>query len=277
MAYDTTYLLDMIAKKAAIPQNQSTFDNEEILEVASTAIAEQILPDLLKSRQDFLVVYDDITPTQKASDNYEWIRIPYRSVGQSIISLCDPENDVEIDQTYYWVEGNKVYIDGNSLSEYRVRYHLRPSQLVETSSVGEIKSINRNTGEISVSSRPIGFTTALTYDFVKSAAGFDILARDLTCSSFPSVTGMIFTVADIPDELAVGDYVCLSDQSPVPQIPIEWFPFLASYTAASLLESLGDVAAAQKIESKLGTLRSNALNMVSPRVQNKSKPIIPRS
>jgi hypothetical protein len=121
------------------------------------------------------------------------------------------------------------------------------------------------------------FLRVKTYDFVKKDAGYDILAKDKTCSSIPSVTDLVFAVADIPSELAVGDYVCLSDQSPVPQIPTTWFPFLASYTAASILESIGDVQGAQKIEAKIDRLKKNALNLIAPRIQNKSKPIVPRS
>jgi hypothetical protein len=276
MAYDTTYLLDMIAKKAAIPQNQSTFDDPEILEVASAAITEEILPDLLRARQEYLVTYDDLSTTQAASDNYKWIRIPYRAVGQAIVSVCDPTNDIEIDPTYYWIEGNKIFIDGCSLNLYRVRYHLQPSQLVEVAAVGTITSIDRGTGTIAVSSIPSTFTTVKTYDFVKKDAGYDILAKDKTCSSIPSVTDLVFAVVDIPSELAVGDYICLSDQSPVPQIPTSWFPFLASYTAASILESIGDIQGAQKIEAKIDRLKKNALNLIAPRIERKSKAILPR-
>lgn len=277
MAYDTTYLLEMIEKKAAIPLNQSTFDNAEILEMASDVILEEVLPDLLRSRQEFLVVYEDLVPTKLSSDNYGWIGVPYRAVGQSIISVCDPNDDEEIDQTYYWIENNKIYFENDWGQAYRIRYYLRPSQLVETSAVGTITNIDTVTGIITVSSRPSTFTTSLTYDFVKKNAGFDTLTRDVTCTALPTVSQMTFNVADLPSELSVGDYVCISDQSPVPQIPIEWFPFLASYTAAAILESVGDVSAAQKIETRLARLKANALNIISPRVQNKSKPIIARS
>ena len=277
MAYDTTYLLEMIEKKAAIPLNQSTFDNSEILEMASDVVLEEILPDLLRSRQEFLVVYEDLVPTKLADDNYGWIRIPYRAVGQSIISVCDPEDDAEIDQTYYWVENNKIYFENDWTKSYRVRYYLRPSQLVETSAVGTITNIDTVTGIVTVSSRPSTFTTGLTYDFVKKNAGFDTLIRDVACTDLPTVSQMTFAPANLPYELAVGDYVCISDQSPVPQIPVEWFPFLASYTASAILESIGDVAAAQKIEARLPRLKSNALNIISPRIERKSKAIIARS
>lgn len=272
MAYDTEYLLSIIEKKAAIPLNQSTFDNSEILEMASDAILEEILPDLLRARQEFLVTYEDLTTTKGSSDNYGWIRVPHRAVGQAVVSVCDPEDDNEIAQEDYWVENNKIFFEEEGT--YRVRYHLRPSRLVETSSVATITDINRSTGVITVNARPSSFTTSQEYDFVKKKAGFDILSKDTTSSAFPTITQMTFS--SIPDELAVGDYICLADESPVPQLPVDWFQFLASYTAAAILESIGDTAAAQKIESRLARLKSNALSIISPRVQNKSKPIVVR-
>ena len=277
MAYDNTYLLDMIEKKAAVPTNQNTFSPAEILELATDAIIEEILPDLLKSRQEFLVVWEDLTPTKLSGDNYHWIRIPYRAVGQSIISVCRPEDDDEIDQTFYWVENNKIYFEDQGLTTYRIRYYLRPGHLVEASAVGTISNIDTVTGIITTTARPTSFTTSLNYDFVRGKAGFDILAKDKACSALPTTTGMTFTASDLPSELAVGDYVCISDQSPVPQIPVEWFPFLASYTAALILNSIGDVSCAVKMEGNLPRLKANALNIIAPRVERKSKAIIARS
>jgi hypothetical protein len=112
---------------------------------------------------------------------------------------------------------------------------------------------------------------------VRGKAGFDLLAKDLTATVPTSpTTQVVFATTDLPSELEIGDYVCLSDQSPVPQIPVEWFAYLAHYTAAAVLESLGDMDGAKKIEARLPKLRSNALSLISPRAQNKSKAFISR-
>ena len=278
MAYDNTYLLDMIDKKAAVPTNQNTFSRAEVLEVATDAIMEEVLPDLLKSRQEFLITYDDLATTKRTSDNYYWIRIPYRAVGQAIISVCSPDDDSEIDQSSYWVENNKIYFDHQFLTTYRIRYYLRPGHLIEASAAGTITTIDRTTGVITTSARPTAFTTGLSYDFVRGKAGFDLLAKDLTCSAIPTspTTSKTFTVADIPSELEAGDYICIADQSPVPQLPVEWFPYVASYTAASILNSLGDREAATKIEASLERLKKNALNIIAPRIEKVSKAIVSR-
>jgi hypothetical protein len=81
-------------------------------------------------------------------------------------------------------------------------------------------------------------------------------------------------VADRPSELAVGDYIALADESPIPQIPVEWFSYLALLTAVQTLESLGDSDAAQLVAQRLQKIEKNALSLISPRIKRKSKAII---
>jgi len=282
MSYDTTSLLESIERRASIPLSQSTFSEQEILDVATDVISETILPDILKTRQEFLTYWEDVVPIKRAQDNYSWVRIPERAIGQTIISLCEPEDDAEINPTLYWIESNKVYLNDDRTDAVRVRYSIRPGKLVEVSAVGAISSIDRGTGVIAVTARPTTFTStvksdqasAVKYDLVKRAAGFDLLGKDLSATmSNLNSTDITFVVTDIPSELEVGDYVCLADTTPVPQIPTEWFQYLAQHTASSILESLGDLEGAKKVESKLQYMRNNALSLVSPRIKKKSKAI----
>jgi hypothetical protein len=272
MAYDSTYLLNTIKHRAAIPQNQSTFTDQEILDVANEALSEHILPDILKARQEFYIYWDDLTPTKRASDNYSWLRIPERAVGQTVVDLCEPDDDTPLCAEAYWVENSKIYFDPDRPDAVRVRYYLRPGKLVETSACGTISTINTTTGEVVVTLAPSDFTTSLRYDLVRGKAGFDLLAKDLTVVSIVGTT-ITFTASDLPSELQAGDYVCVADESPVPQIPVEWFPYLAQHTASLLLESLGDFDGAKKVEARLGKMRENALSLISPRVVKKSKAI----
>lgn len=272
MAYTNTTLLDQIKQRAAIPISQNTFENQDILDLASEIIETELLPKILQAKQEFYVTYDDIATTKESSDNYAWIRIPSRAVGQSIISVCDPDDDTEIDRTDYWVEGSKIYFnEGVSSETFRIRYYLKPSKLVTLTSVATISAIN--SGTISVSAIPSDYTTADKYDFVRASPGYDSLAISKTCSSISS-PDMSFTASDVPSELAVGDYVCMADESPVPQIPVEWFSYLAQLTAVQILESIGDNEAATVAVKRLARMEKNVLSLISPRVEKKSKAII---
>jgi hypothetical protein len=264
----------MIERRAAIPLSQNTFSEDEILELANEVVSDIILPDILKSRQDFFVVWEDLTPTQGANDNDPWIRIPTRAIGQSIVSLSEPDTDYDFTPCSYWVEGSKIYLDWDRTTPVRVRYHLRPGQLVTTNKVGTITAIDTILNTVSINSRPSEFTNGAKVDFIRGNAAFDLLAKDsiMSFDADPQITTTLY-LDSLPPELQKGDYICLADQSPVPQIPVEWFSYLSQHVAAIVLEANGDFEAAKKIEAKLGVIRNNALSLISTRIERKSKAI----
>lgn len=272
MAYTNSILLSSIKRRALIPNSQQTFQDDELLDMASEVIESFVMPLILQSRQEFYVTYDDIAITKRSSDNFGWIRIPQRAIGQSIVEVRNT-NDYPLDSTDYWVEGSKIYFGDASSGTYRVYYYIRPSKLVEVSECGRITDINTTTGEITVSSVPSDFTTSLEYDFVRGKASFDTLGRNLTASAV-GASSITFTASDLPSELVVGDYVATSDESPIPQIPVEWFNYLAQLTAVQVLESIGDHEAMKLAAAKLEKMEKHMLSLISPRIEKKAKAIV---
>jgi hypothetical protein len=273
MSYTTANLLTSIKNRAFFPVGQDTFEDSDLLDIASEIIETDLLPKLMQARQEFFVVYNTLTTTKRTTDTYPWIRIPERAVGQAIICLKD-DNDDPVHPTDYWVEGSKIYLDeGAAGNSYRVYFYLRPGKLVETADAGLITAIDTATGIITVTP-PSTFTTSKEYDFVRAKAGFDTLSTNLTASAVGATT-MTFTAADLPSELAVGDYVCLADQTPIPQIPVEWFGYLGLLTAIQVLEDLGDTDAAAVAQKKLARIEKNCLSLVQPRIEKRSKAIKP--
>ena len=274
MSFTTATLLDKIKRIAAVPTSSSTFDDSELLEIANDAIQGDILPDILKARQEFLVVWDDVMPID--ADPYPYIRVPDRAVGRSIIGVYNPDSDFIENPTLYYVENDKIYFIDESITLRRIRYYQRPAKLVEVSSCARITNVVLNTDplltDITVSSVPISYTDADLYDIVRAKAGFDLLQKDITVT----IVGTTITMAtsSVPSEIQVGDYVCLADTTPVPQIPVEWFTYLANHTAALILDSIGDMEAAAKIEKKLPAMRKGALSLISPRVEKRGKAIM---
>jgi hypothetical protein len=275
MSYTTATLLENIAKRAAIPTSQGTFSDAEILEIATEAIETEVLPKILQARQEFYVKAQTFTSTKESGDLYSWIRIPARAVGQAVIGLYDVSTDEPIDQELYWVEGNKIIID-SAVGSYRLRYYLRPNSLVETTYAAQILTINRTSGIITVTAAPSGITTGTVIDFIKATPGFDTLGLDVTIS-LVSGTSYTFAITDIPSELAVGDYIAITGETPVPQIPAEWYTYLAQWATVELLESLGDLEAAAVASKRLPRIEKNALSLISPRIEKKSKAIVKQS
>jgi hypothetical protein len=189
----------------------------------------------------------------------------------SIVDLKD-SNYAIVRESDYFIEGNKVmFYDKAAGTTIKVYYNLRPGKLIQTEDCTTVGS--ETSGVITAGSTiPSTYTLLKTYDFIKANAGFDALGIGKAISAVDSTT-MTFASTDVPAGLAAGDYICLADESPVPQIPIEFFPYLSQLTAIQILEGIGDYENASKLESKLPEMKHNALSMIAPRVKNRSKPI----
>ena len=271
MAYTTEDLLLSVKRKALIPESQDTFEDSEILDIASEQIETKIFPEVCRARQDFYIVSELCTVTKGSSDKYGYLYIPKRASGMSILDMKDSNYSYLRDSDYF-IEGNKIMFwdkaDGTSI---RVYYRLRPGKLVETTAC--MTSTSSASGVIGAATVPSTFTASETYDFVKVNPGFDTLAINISATSV-GTSDITFTSTNVPSTFAVGDYVCLADESPVPQIPIEWFAYLSHLTAIAILESIGDYENAGKLEGKLPEMKANALSLIAPRVKNKSKAIV---
>lgn len=273
MAYTNSQLLLSIKRRVLMPISQQTFEDNEILDLASEIIETDLLPKILQSRQEFYVTYTDLTLTKRSTDNFAWVRIPKRAVGQSIVTIKDTQ-DNSLDQSSYWVEGSKIYFGSVDSGTYRIYYHLRPGKLVEVSECALITDVTSNV--ITVSAFPTGFDTAgLKYDLIRGSAAFDSLNHSISRSAIDTgALTITFAASDVSSELAVGDYVTIEDETPIPQIPVEWFNYLAQLTAVQILESIGDHEAMKTAMTKLGRIEQNMLTLISPRIERKPKAII---
>src|SRR5690606_8653031 len=88
------------------------------------------------------------------------------------------------------------------------------------------------------------------------------------------ISGTTIEFSSLPDELAVGDYVCLAGESPVPQIPVEFHALLAQEVVVKVLEALGK--STKDAKDDLKTLKENLPNLITPRVQGESRRVVNR-
>lgn len=183
------------------------------------------------------------------------------------------------------------YIAGSGLIGYRVKgmnlillpsavttavslrqtYYAQPNELV-SSGYATVLTINTTTRVVTTVAAH-GYTTASVLDLVRAAEGFDSMAIDQTPTA---AAGSSLTFASLPSGLAVGDYVCLARQSPVPQIPSEYHPILAQRVACTWLQAAGYKPELQAAEATLQTMESAIGILSSPRVDTGSKKIINR-
>ena len=87
-----------------------------------------------------------------------------------------------------------------------------------------------------------------------------------------SISGMTVTLSEeLPEDLQVGDYLCLAETAPVVQIPEEWYPLFTDRIICRIMQSQGDTEAFKIAQLKMEELELTAQDLVTPRVEGESE------
>ncbi len=290
-------LIASIRRRAMIPNDTATFEDTDLLEIANEEIDVEILPNLLSLNEEFLVTHVDITLVNGQS-RYE---IPYRAVANKLreVVLVSGANLYEVtridlehlsDYSGWNLNSgnNAIYIENNEIvfasisnvAQYtalRVYYYRSPSRLVETDRVGQITNINKTTGRITLNYFPENYSNEPKMDFVSANVPNKIYNFDVTPTSVNKNTkDVFFDLADIPDSLQVGDYLCESQETVIPQIPSEMHPMLAQSVAVHVLEALGDQEGLAAARNRLDKMSKSVMGMTENRVEGAPRKIVAR-
>lgn len=296
----STKLIESIKRRAMIPSDQNTFTDEDFLEMLNEEIQYFGIPHLLRTHEEYLLVSLDFE--LDGSQKYE---IPYRALGNKLRELSYVVNDAANGEQIYelsrisledlpdynnfstsrytqafYVENNNIVLLGEiptSGASLRMHFYLRPNSFVLADRAGVIQSIDRNTGVITLESFPNSFANSPQIDFVKHQSPNIILDFDKTPTSVDSNTRTVtFTTTDIPENLQVGDYLNVAQETVVPQLPVELHAILAQRVAVAALESLGDqegLAAAQRrlemMEKSSNTIIDNRVEGAPEKINNR--------
>jgi hypothetical protein len=185
-----------------------------------------------------------------------------------------------------YVENNEIVFVSTTASGYdkvRIYYYRSPSRLVETKRAAQITNINPATGVVRVTSIPENFLTdsafgqSPVFDFISANTPNKIYSFDVTALTINSVNSeMTFNMSDISSNLSVGDYICESQETIIPQIPTEMHPLLAQSVAVHVLESLGDQEGLASAKARLGQMSKNVLAMTENRIEGSPQKIVSR-
>ncbi len=249
------------------------FSNAEMLTIMNDETKLVINPLIMKLQEEFLLQTKDYTIVSGSS-----YRLPKRALGGKLrdVKIFDGTNYQNLNRLFeedrasnpvgYYLNRNSLELSGEFTAQtLRVTYYLAPSQLVLSSAVAVIASIDSAT-QVTVTALPTTISTNTQIDFVQSSGQYDLLAIDQTVSG---VAGTSLTFASLPDGLAVGDHVCVAGQSAVPTIPVDLHPLLVQATLCTCLSSKKDKAI--EIQGpKLKKLIETMEEMLQPRVDNGS-------
>jgi len=280
MAFDTTRLVEQIKIKGSLPEGR--FEDQELLDLAYDAMLSDMVPLILSTREEFYVRRYDFTIVSGVDD----VPIPSRSIGGTLrevkyvlnsriynigrIDLEDLEEVQSGQPKNFYLKGNDLILypsPSASEGEIWLYYYLRPSRFVSVAECGRITAINSGTNTVSLTI-PSSWTTSNTFDLVKGTAHFDILSLDLSASSVGS--GSITFTSSLASRLAVGDYVCLAEETCFPFIPPEAHTMLVQAAVATALESIGHPSAAT-MASKAEALKVSYRSLIGTRIQGAPK------
>lgn len=280
MAFTNDELLSSIRNRCLLPSSSSlTYTDAQILAVAYDELLAWMLDLVLSARAENLVFTKDHTIVA-GTVNYQ---LPYRAVrlrdvfkvdangNKDSLVYIEPELLDDQSREGFRLEWNNIVLTPSPTvgGTLRVKYYMRPGMLVATSEAAVVTSVVGSV--VNISSAPTAFPTGATnYDFIGAKPANPTL--DFDQSATRSGTALTFSVAP-PSTLAVGDYVALSGQAPVPQIAPELHPLLAQRTAATLMTAMGFHKDGQALMSAYGVMEGKAEKVHGFRVDGEPRKI----
>ena len=294
----TSQLIKSVKQRAMLPTNSKTFSDEDLIEILNEEMDTGIVPEVLKQHEEYYTTYVDV-PFDSTKNRY---KIPYRAIGnklRDVMYVSESTNVVELsrisledlseyqslynygDSEVFYLEKDEIVFpaQNSGVGTIRMYFHMRPNSLVLENQSATIKSIDRNTGVITVDGIPSTFSTTSEYDFIDHQSPNNILAYDLS-SSFDievSTIEMTFTASDIPEYLKVGDVICKKQETTIPQIPVEMHNMLAQRAAVHCLEALNDTEGLSNALRKLERMEKDLDVVLNNRVEGAPKKMINRN
>jgi hypothetical protein len=281
--------------RAMLPTNGSTFAQADIIRLLDEEMRSKVMPIVKALKEEYWVTQYDNTVVSGTTS----YAIPYRAMGSSLRDLVfvdtngnelklvryEPE-EIKFPlrpmgsptfQFGYYLKDNSVVLYPSTLANYnsyslRMKYERRPNNLISITACSPITAILGN--KVTVSASPSTFSVTGTYDVINHLPPFNSIGDDNTLSLF---SGNDLTFTTLPSGIAVGNWVCLSMQSPVPQIPYEAFPLLSQFGAVRCLASIGDQNALPEAKAELADMILKFNSMLTPRVEGTPRTITGRN
>lgn len=281
--YTTSELIDDILLLGHVPTGNNTFTSSKILRLATMEMQTPIMKQILASRGNYYMTYDDydivssglyVIPGDAVAGalmNVELVQdttiIPVNMIEESEqFSTTSPTS------TSYgcFYKGNYVQIlPTPNIGTARLWYSKRLSDLVLTTAACQVVSTSGFT--ITVSSIPSTIAVDSYVDACADQPPFNILGS----GTITDITSLVITLDTEVTGLAEGDWIALHNQTPVPQIPVEYRLPLAQRVVVKIYELQGYMEKMKAAQEKLNEYEANVLNLITPRIKSQTKIIMP--
>lgn len=280
----TDELLLSIRRRARIPVASALGSQDaDLLSVANEEIGAYLVPMILRQRADLLLTYLDVPVIDPAAP----IRIPARAIGarlkevsfiDSSGELRDPPrisiSDMEGRREGFYMQGGYLFNGDQRATAVlpptmRLWYYARPGKLVLSAAAGVIASFNVSAGTVALVSAPATFAGAVVFDVLSAGSPHETIGLGLS----GTVVGNLVTLASLPPDLIVGDYLCLPGEAPVVQTPPDLHPLLAQRVACKWLE-VNDPPGYQTAAAELARMETTLPDLIGSRLEGEPEAIV---
>lgn len=284
-SYTTTTLVSNVQLVAHVPLSNSTFTSSEIITLGDRELQTAIISQIVSTREGYYLSYTDY-----AVNATGLFTIPPQSIGGALDSVqivIDPSiipvNRVEHSEQFstlapaattysYFMKANAVNIlPIPTTGVVRLWFLRRPNALVATSAAGAISVINSNV--LTVTSLPSTFTVGASVNLCQDQPPFDVLTE----TTITAISGTDVTLSAVSSSLAVGDWLCLGNQTPVPQVPVEFRPLLEQRVVVKIYELQGYIEKMKAAAAMLESMEKALFKLITPRVATQTKIINPQN
>lgn len=283
-SYTTADLVTNVKLVGHIPLSNSTFTATEIINLANRELQTAIIKQITSVREGYYMTYED----QALADDglYD---VPGEAIGGALANIeliqdtvIIPVNRIEESEQVsttaptstsygFFMKGNKVQIlPTPNIGTPRFWYFRRPNTLVETADAAQITVINGNV--VTVGTLPSTMLVTTDIQFCQDQPTFNMLGT----YEISAISGLDITLTGtMPTDLAVGDWMCLENQTPVPQIPVEFRPLLEQRVVVKVYELQCYLDKMKAAKVVLDEMTSDIFGLITPRVQSQTKVINP--
>jgi hypothetical protein len=303
VAYTADDLLTEVRRGGSLPSASVTGTADaDLLAHADAELRDTLVPLMLGVQEEFYQrVFDTTIVTGTAAyrinkraalsriNTVQWINGD--GSGHNLPRL-DPKRVLDLgvltstqgQPTHHYLEGSRVVLwpTPNLAGTLRIRAFVRPSRLClsadSQSTCLVITAINQggppaDPAYLRITTAAHGISTSGVRDLVLSTPSFEHACVDATMV-VNSATAMDVLIANCSTTPAIGDYLCVSDLTPMIQLPVELHPALVELTIARTLRALGKRSEAKDHADEAERLVKLGIEGLTPREDSAERKIV---
>lgn len=279
--YTIDALIDNIKLISSVPSSQNLFSTDKFIRLANNQLFAKLVPWIMSFRSDYFLKQVEI---DVASLNGSF-KIPQDAIGLKIRDLYIKDSNKKIpylqleelknnNNLGYYIRGNEIVINKfkeiPNTNKILLSYYRRPNFLISNSKCGQVKSINLDSNKLVLNFFP-NYAIGTELCCISSIAGFD---SKFDNKPLQAVEGFVITLDDV-SKVEIGDWICQSNTSPIPQIPISTIPLFEQMIVIKIMESMNDRQGLENAKADYQEMEKQVRMTLFPRVDSSYKKVLP--